>query len=177
MHSRGGAITIANVAGEDDQPNGETLDFIFNIIKGAPPEHHQVWTALDGKATSVFGVGSAVVGLSGFSVATAKSTSLAVAVLLSVALLAYATAAINAMLQLWPARASNATYGDTLWPDAWNQPVSEIKHGLVQDITKGSKENKEALRNKAKRLRWVVAAVALETFFIGVAFIVRLVAG
>lgn len=168
---------MRSVADRSERLTDETLEFIFNTIKAAPAEHHQVWTVLDGKATSVFGVGSAVVGLSGLSVAKSGSTSLAVAVLLGVALVAYATAAVNALRQLWPARASNATYGDTLWREAWNQPVREIKHGLVQDITRGSKENKEALQNKAKRLRWVVGAVAVETLFVGVAFIVRLVIG
>lgn len=162
---------------QGDRLNEETLDFIFNIIKAAPAEHHQVWTSLDTKVTSIFGVGSAVVGLGGFSVTRSASTSVAVAAFLGLALIAYAVAAVTALVHLWPATARQATYGDTLWPEAWNQPVTEIKHGLLQDITEGSALNKRALKRKARTLRVVVAAVGAETMFIGTAFIVRLVAG
>lgn len=164
-----------------EKPNAplsdETLTFIFNQIKAAPTEHHQIWTSLDSKVTSIFGVGSAVVGLGGFSVTRTTSTSAVIAALLAAALVAYAVAAVTALVCLWPASARHATYGDTLWPEAWNQPVREITHGLVQDITQGSKENKKALKRKAKTLRVVVASVGIETLLIGAAFIVRLVGG
>jgi hypothetical protein len=166
----------------DDEPRPEippeipreTLGFIFDHIKGAPAEHHEIWTSLDNKVVSVFGVGSAVVGLAGFTVTKESTTSSAVAIILGLALLAYGLAAGAALHHLWPKEARQATYGDTLWPDAWDRSVLAIKHGLVTDITEASRQNKEVLKTKAVTLRLVVASVGIETILVGMAFVVHL---
>jgi len=159
----------------EDAINDDTLDFIFNHIKGASADHHQIWTALDTKMVSVFGVGSAIVGLAGFSVARGPtSPSSSVAALLSAGLVAYAVAAVAALIHLWPKEGRHTTYGATLWLEAWARPVKQIKHGLVTDMTAAAKANKAALGKKALTLRIAVAAAAMETFLVGVAFVVAL---
>src|SRR5581483_1453158 len=163
------------IGDESDEPhlNLETLDFIFEHIKQAPSEQHQTWASLDGKMVSVFGVGTAVVGLSGLTVSHGGSSGTrAVAALLAVALVAYAGLVAVALVQLWPKDARKARYGDTLWPDAWNRLIPEIKHGLVTDISEGTAANRAALQRKALTLRIGLAAAGAEALFVGVAFIV-----
>ena len=160
-----------------------TLDFIFTHIKGAPADQHQVWTALDSKMLSVFGVGSAVIGLAGF--ALANPTSLAVPIAsswllascLCAALAFYVATMAVTFAAIRPKEARQASYGATLWPDGWYVSVREIKRGLVEDITAACAQNNARLAEKADALKVGVVTVGFETLFVGLAYVMHLAGG
>jgi len=148
----------------------ETLDFIFQVVKGAPERELRDLEALDAKMVQIFGAASIVIGLAGVSSTSQGSTS-PVSGLLVAALLAYfATAALSFFhLRLRDFRRS--LHADVLWKELWQFDVSEIQHILVEDVSVAYSHNKLVLHEKGRTILAALVLAGIEVALVGVAII------
>jgi hypothetical protein len=157
--------TLARVtpAPETLEPAPETLDFIFDFVRGAPERQLVAAEALDSKLFQLFAVGGVVIGLA----ATGNGNG----GLLAAAGAAYVALAISALYGLWIRQLRVSRHPDQLWNEFWQESVTDIKHAIIDDVSSGYAENRRHLAAKRWALRFALVAIAAEVIFVASALI------
>lgn len=155
---------------EDVAPNrvpDETLDFILDWVRGAPDRQLRDAEALDSKPVPVFGAAAVVIGLTSVSEGRATLT----AWLLVPAVVAFL---VTAGFTFWAIRVQQFRVSDNanqLWYRYWSDPVTEIKHAILDDLARGFGDNEGILGRKRRAVLGAVAFAALQVFLVGAALI------
>jgi hypothetical protein len=110
-------------------PAPETLDFIFDFVRGAPERQLVAAEALDSKLFQLFAIGGVVMGLA--------ATSNGNAGLLIAASVAYTVLAISALYGLWVRNLRVSRHPDQLWNEFWPECVADIKHATQGSLRLG----------------------------------------
>jgi hypothetical protein len=130
-------------------PAPETLDFIFDFVRGAPERQLVAAEALDSKLFQLFAIGGVIIGLA----ATGNGN----AGLLVAAGVAYTVLAISALYGLWVRQLRVSRHPDQLWNEFWQECVADIKHAIIDDVSSSYVENRRHLVTK----RWRYGLLSL----------------
>jgi hypothetical protein len=144
--------------------SGETLDFIFDYTKEGPERQLGDVDALDSKMVQVFSAASVIIGLGGLS---GHSGGVAGAILIALAVVAYVVVGLAAVKHLGVRTFRRSLQADVIWRKLWRYGVSDVKHSIVDDISRAYAHNKEVIDGKARTLQIALIAVAVEVFFVG----------
>jgi hypothetical protein len=140
------------------EPAPETLDFIFDFVRGAPERQLAAAEALDSKLFQLFAIGGVVIGLA----ATGNGN----AGLLVAAGVAYTVLAISALYGLWVRQLRVSRHPDQLWNESWQESVADIKHAIIDDVSSSYVENRRHLVTKRWALRFALVATAAEVLLV-----------
>jgi phosphoglycerol transferase MdoB-like AlkP superfamily enzyme len=156
-------------------PQGEpipepTLNFLFDVMRDAPERQIHDQESLDAKMVAVFTAASVVIGLAGISNVKSGGKWYVNALLIA-AVLAYLLTAVFAFFHLRTVKFRRSLQADVLWQEYWNEPVSEIKHALLQDISEAYAFNKGVLHSKGRTILIGLAGAGVEVFLVGAALI------
>jgi hypothetical protein len=151
------------MAAEQQIPAG-TLDFIYQATRDGPESQSRDVDAMDQKSVNIFAAASIVIGLASFSRDAGGS---AATVCFALALGAFAVCVVATILAMKIRVFFNTSHADYLWPHYFDVKPEEIKHALVEDISKAYAENKKMIEAKAKAAQLAIYAVGLEAFLVG----------
>ena len=161
---------MTTVPGAAPQPH--TLDFIWDMTKGAVEVQLQTVDTLDSKAFQSIGVASVIIGLIALGSQSLREGPELARWFIVAALVAYTCVGIGAFVALGIRRYRRSLQADHLWPLQWQQSEAAIKHALVADTAEAYKHNKTALRQKARAVRVALAGLVVETAMVGTAVII-----
>lgn len=164
---------VAGVTSMSPEINQETLSFILDFTKDAPENLIKDAGFLDTKMVNILTAASVVISLGGLSV-RGISGGWYIKLLLGIALVAYWCVVAMAIKILKPRDFSHSRHADTLWQEHYGQDLADVKHALVQDISMGYAENKNAVKEKAKHIRYALLGLAIEVGVIIFAIILAL---
>jgi hypothetical protein len=139
----------------------DALDYILDYTKGAPEQVLSFADALDSKIVQIFAAASVVMGLAGISDASAHGGKAAIS-FLWIALLSYLATSVCAFVCLNLRRFRETLRADVLWAEYYDKSVSDIKHALVEDISRAFGENKRLIDGKAEWARRTLVATTVE---------------
>ena len=150
----------------EEKPNPETLEEIYNLVRGSLDRQADEGQMLDSKMVQIFSAASVVAGLAGFSISSGAVMNTPAAVLLFLAFVAYAVVAYVAFKHLTP-----KTYYLLNYPDVWRKShsdtPSELHHSVITKVTKEYERNRSTLIDKAVLIRLATAAAGAEVVLIG----------
>ena len=153
---------------ESQTPEQETLDLIFDWVRGDPSRQRAAGDVLDTKIFQILGIGSFILGLAAF---IGRDANLATTILLVLAVIAYVACALVALLGLRVRRYGMVEYAEELWPAYKGEDADGIKEQLIGRIKDVSKQNNAIIEDKAKRVQWVMCLLILEAILLGLAAI------
>jgi len=149
-----------------DEMRVDTLDFVFDLVRDAPEKQLHDLEALDNKMVQIFGAASIVIGLAGVSDAI-TDRPLAADVLLVAALVTYVATAIVAFFHLRLREFRRSLHADVLWDEMWQLDPTQIKHVLVDDVSRAYRHNKLVLHEKGRTILAGLILAGLEVMFVG----------
>jgi hypothetical protein len=153
---------------ETRDPKPETLRDIYELVKGSLDRQADEGQMLDSKMVQVFSAASVVAGLAGLSVSGGAPTDAGGAVLLALALVAYAGVAYAALRHLAPVSYWVLNYPD-IWRKSWSDEPSELHHSVIAKVVDNYARNDLLLRRKAVTIRLATAATGAEVVLVGLA--------
>jgi len=171
-----------NVRGEKEanvtqQPRPDTLDFIYEHVKGGPRRQLEALQALDGKLINVFAVASVVVSLAGLGLARGSTEEPDIVNwTLGAAVVTYMLAVAAAIFGLRPRLARETDSADNVWTQFHDLDVSNIKHALVSDIAGAFAHNRTLIRTKARCTTVSLLLTGVEATLVGTSLILARVA-
>ena|SRR2546428_2258957 len=149
----------------------EALDFILNFTKDAPDRQLRDMNDLDTKVVQTFGAASVVIGLAGLSSVQATAKPIVIG-LLADAVFSYVVVAGLAIWHQFAKHVNPGRYAATLWENFWDSPVQDIKHGLVDAISKAYKHNIEVLKGKALTSKLALLTTGVEVSLVAAALVI-----
>ena len=150
-----------------------TLDFIYEHTKSATEAQEANGVALDGKGFQLMTAASIVVGISGLVTQMGTVPKMAGYLLLG-AVISFILSALLTLLGVRISRFRTSLQADVLWQEYWNLEPKEIKHALVDDISKAYEYNKRKMFQKASFLRWAFILSSVEVALVGAAFVIAI---
>lgn len=147
--------------------NQDSLEFILEHIRDAPEKQIQAIDTLDSKMIQIFAAASIVIGLTGFGSASGAGTLDAMPLVL--ALIAYISVAVVAIVHLWPKYIRWNLHADSLWPAYGNYDVEEIRAVLAQDTSEAYAYNNRILNGKSNTILMALIGTGLEVVLVGIA--------
>ncbi len=152
--------------------NQDSLEFILDHIREAPEKQIRAMDTLDAKMIQVFISASIVIGLAGLS--SASGAARWEVIPLALALLAYVSVAVVAIIHLWPREIRWNLHADTLWPEYGKYNLADIKEVLAQDTSDAYAFNRRVLDAKANTILKALIGTGLEVTFVGIAIAIPL---
>jgi uncharacterized membrane protein YcjF (UPF0283 family) len=153
----------------------ETRRLLYEHLKDAPERQLADTNDLDGKAATLFGAASIIMGLASFGNLGTSSTgaiACAITALLVCAVVAYAATAVAALVHLRPVEHRRTTYAQTLQSDFRDKPPAELQEWLIRQARRAWEFNDKVGKRKARTLAWIVAGLGAEVVFVVAALIV-----
>jgi hypothetical protein len=151
----------------------DTLDFIFEYIKGAPEIQLKDVELLDNKVIQILSVTSIIIGLIGLVIEKGIVGIMALTSLV-IALIAYIVIVILSLVHLKAIEYRRSIQADQLWDTFWDDDITDIKHSLVADIRDAYIYNKEQIIKKRHLLFSIIICAAIEVIAVG-AFIISII--
>ncbi len=152
----------------EEKPNPETLEEIYNLVRGSLDRQADEGQMLDSKMVQIFSAASIVVGLAGFSISSGAVVNTPAALLLFLAFVAYAVVAYVAFKHLTPKTYYLLNYPD-VWRKSWSDNPSELHYSVITKVTEEYERNRPTLIDKAGLIRVSIAAAGVEVVLIGLA--------
>jgi len=148
----------------------QTVETIFDLVKGTPERQIDNANTLDTKMVQVFSAAGVVIGLLGLSSGNLAHSKWITACLIG-ALFSYGVTAGVAFFHLRPKPFRRSLHGDTLWKETWKLTPTEVQHTVIADVEKAYSHNIPLLRGKSRTLRIAVLATAIEVILVGLALL------
>jgi hypothetical protein len=161
---RGGCHAYNRLMATQEHVPPGTLDFIYQATRDGPESQSRDVDAMDQKAVNVFAAASIVIGLASFS---RDAGGTAATVCFALALGAYAVCVVATILAMKIRVFFNTSHADYLWPNYYDVKPEDIKHALVEDISKAYAKNKQVIETKSRAAQLAIYAVGLEAFLVG----------
>lgn len=164
---------------EDEDPLGihdaDTRRLLYEHLKDIPERQLADTNDLDGKAATLFAAASVVMGLVSFGTLGSGTTGRiagAVTTLLILAVVAYAVAAVAALIHLRPVQHRRTGYGKTLATNFRDRPASELQEWLIRQAGQAWEHNEPINARKGRTLEWIVVGLGVEVLLVVAALIV-----
>jgi hypothetical protein len=155
----------------DVQP--ETLDALFELLRGSPRAQQVVQESLDEKAVRGLTFGAVVLGFS--AIGTTGDAGGATLALTLAALAAFVVLAGLAIWQLWPADYMVIDDADKVWQKHWHLDGHDFKHATVERAAEAYAGNRKANKEKARKLVAILTALAVEAALVAGAVVSAMV--
>jgi hypothetical protein len=152
------------------QPEPETLDLIFDLVRASPDEQLRATDAVDAKIVQTFTAASVLIGLA--TIGGVKHHETLTAALVAIAVSSFLVVAYHSIRALWTRAYRAAISPPQLWNEYWDQGTDVIKHAYVVDIATGHATNERHIKDKHEALRLALVFLLIEAGAIGVALVV-----
>lgn len=146
-------------------PNPATLEYLLEVVRGAPAAQIAQSDKLDGKTINVFGAATVILGL----LASGRPTVHPSHHVFVTAIVIYLVAAVASLAGLWVRPFRVIDNPITLWADLYDVEPHAARWSIMDRLVEDSAKNERTLRSKMITLSIALVATGGEVLLIAIA--------
>ncbi len=160
---------------DDAIADSATRDLIYDRLKDAPERQLADNNDLDGKAATLFGAASVVMGLVSFGSLGGNSKGQiagAITTLLIGAGISYVITVVAALVHLWPVDQERTVFAKTLQTNFKDRKPAELQEWIIRQAAQAWEFNENVTKRKGRTLEWIAGGLGAEVILVVIALIV-----